>query len=261
MLIRLLSTLVLAPVFLAVIWYGDPYFKWSVALLAVTGGAELLKISGDSRRRVLHVAALALLFLSLTALIVKQAFFACVPLLLAAAIAWSISRREDANRFWGSMGFLYIFICAFAIFEIRDWTPAGREWVLWFFAVVWAADIGAYIVGKNIGGVKLCPAISPGKTWSGAAGGLAIAIITSLVLSRVFLPEQGILEMIFLGAIICVASQIGDLLESYFKRVNAIKDSGRLIPGHGGILDRIDGVLLAAPVTFLFVPHLTKAVS
>ncbi|MBN08174.1 MAG: phosphatidate cytidylyltransferase [Rhodospirillaceae bacterium] len=260
MLTRLLSTLVLAPVFLAVTWYGDPYFKWSVALLAVIAGAELLKISGDTGRPVLHVAALAFLFLSLTALIVNQAFFAGAAVLLAAAIAWSTSRREVANRFWGSMGLIYIFICTLAIFEIRAWTPAGREWVLWFFAVVWAADIGAYIVGKNIGGVKLCPAISPGKTWSGAAGGLAIAIITSLILSRVFLPEQGILEMMFLGAITCVASQIGDLLESYFKRVNAVKDSGRLIPGHGGILDRIDGVLLAAPVTFLFVPHLTKAV-
>ena len=96
MLTRLLSTLVLAPVFLAVTWYGDPYFKWSVTLLAVIAGAELLKISGDTGRRDLHVAALALLFLSLTALIVNQAFFAGASILLAAAIAWSTS-REPAN--------------------------------------------------------------------------------------------------------------------------------------------------------------------
>ena len=260
MLTRLLSTLVMAPVFLAVIWYGNPYFEWIVALLAVIAGAELLKISGDTRRRVLRVGALALFLLSLTALIVNQPLGAGGAVFLAAGIAWIISRRENANRFWGSLGLLYIFISTLAIFEIRDWAPAGREWILWFFAVVWAADIGAYIVGKNIGGIKLCPAISPSKTWSGTAGGLAVAIITSLVLSGTFLPEQGIAEMAFLGAITCVASQIGDLLESYFKRVNAVKDSGRLIPGHGGILDRIDGVLLAAPVAFFLIPHFTKAV-
>ena len=261
MLTRLLSTLVMAPVFLAVIWYGNPYFEACVALLAVIALAELLKISSNSSRRFSLLAALALFLLSLTALMVHQPIGAGGIALLAAVIAWLISRQENGNRFWGSMGLLYIFISALAIFEIRDWALAGREWIFWFFAVVWTADITAYVVGKTIGGIKLAPTISPGKTWSGTAGGLAVAIIISVVFSRTFLPDQGRLEMIFLGAVICIASQIGDLLESYFKRVNEVKDSGRIIPGHGGVLDRIDGVLLAAPVACLLIPHFTEAVN
>ena len=127
--------------------------------------------------------------------------------------------------------------------------------------MVWAADIGAYLFGRTIGGKKLLPTISPGKTWSGTAGGLAAAIITSIAFSEIFSPNQSILIMIFLGAAICVASQMGDLLESYFKRVNKVKDSGRLIPGHGGVLDRVDGVLLAAPVAWILIPHFTETLN
>ena len=251
----------MAPVFLAAIWYGNPYFEGCVALIAVIAVAELLKISGDSSRRILFLTALALFLLSLTTLMMHQPIAAGGVVLLAAVIAWIVSRRENGNRFWGGMGLIYIFISALAIFEIRDWVPNGREWIFWFFAVVWAADIGAYVVGKSMGGLKLAPVISPGKTWSGTAGGLTVAIIISIVFSMTLLPEQSIPGMIFLGAAICVASQIGDLLESYFKRANEVKDSGRLIPGHGGVLDRIDGVLLAAPVACLLIPHFTEAVN
>ena len=194
MLTRLLSTLVMAPVFLAVIWYGNPYFKWIVALLAVIAGAELLKISGDTSRRVLHVGPLGLLLLSLIALIVNQPLGAGAAVFLAAGIAWSISRQENANRFWGSVGLLYIFIGTLAIFEIRDWAPAGREWILWFFAVVWAADIGAYIVGKTIGGSKIAPTLSPNKTWAGFFGGI---IATLLISNFIFQNNSSIFYGIF----------------------------------------------------------------
>ena len=126
---------------------------------------------------------------------------------------------------------------------------------------VWSADIGAYVVGKIVGGPKLAPSISPGKTWSGAVGGQAAAMIISVVFSKTLLQDQGIMGMIFLGGATCVASQIGDLLQSYFKRVNKVKDSGKLIPGHGGVLDRIDGILLAAPVACVLIPHFTEAMS
>ncbi len=261
MLTRLLSTLVLAPLFLAAIWYGSPYFEGSVALLAVIAGAELLQISCNTSRGILFLGALALYLLSLVALIMHQPIGAGGAALLAAVIAWFISRRKTGNRFWSSMGLLYILISAIAIFEIRGWTPAGRDWIFWFFTVVWSADIGAYVVGKIVGGPKLAPSISPGKTWSGAVGGQAAAMIISVVFSKTLLQDQGIMGMIFLGGATCVASQIGDLLESYFKRVNKVKDSGKLIPGHGGVLDRIDGILLAAPVACVLIPHFTEAMS
>jgi phosphatidate cytidylyltransferase len=113
--------------------------------------------------------------------------------------------------------------------------------VLVLLLIVWATDIAAYLAGRLIGGPKLAPAISPGKTWSGAAGGLAGALVVAVVAS----PGAWGLAM---AAVLSVVSQMGDLMESGIKRHYGVKDSGKLIPGHGGLLDRLDGVLTAAPV-------------
>ena len=156
---------------------------------------------------------------------------------------------------------LYVFVAVISVGIIRDSEPDGQEWIFWFFAVVWSSDIGAYLVGKSIGGRKLAPNVSPGKTWSGAVGGLIVAIVTSAVFSVSLLPDQHILDMMLLALFTGVASQIGDLIESYFKRCNNVKDTGKLIPGHGGVLDRIDGVLFAAPIACLVIPYVTKAIN
>jgi phosphatidate cytidylyltransferase len=124
----------------------------------------------------------------------------------------------------------------------------GLALVLAFFAVVWATDIGAYLVGRSVGGPKLAPAISPNKTWSGAIGGFVCGIIAGYAVARAMDVSYGPVELVAMGALISVVSQIGDLIESWWKRHFGVKDSGSLIPGHGGILDRIDGVLLASPV-------------
>jgi phosphatidate cytidylyltransferase len=119
---------------------------------------------------------------------------------------------------------------------------------LWFFVVIWSTDIGAYLIGNSIGGVKLAPKISPNKTWAGFFGGLASALIASSLLNSLLYPLASIL-VVGLGCFfVSVVGQIGDLFESWCKRRLGVKDTSKIIPGHGGVLDRVDSILLSAPV-------------
>ncbi len=129
-----------------------------------------------------------------------------------------------------------------ALLWLRHQPAFGRETILWLLICIWATDIGAYFVGRTAGGAKLAPRISPGKTWSGLIGGMAWAAVASAATGYVF----GLGETVHLaiaGAALAVVGQAGDLLESAAKRRAGVKDSGRLIPGHGGLLDRIDGLM------------------
>lgn len=129
-----------------------------------------------------------------------------------------------------------------ALLWLRHQPAHGRETILWVLACIWATDIGAYFVGRAAGGAKLAPRISPGKTWAGLVGGMAWAAVASAAVGYAFgLGETVPLAMI--GAALAVVGQAGDLLESAAKRRAGVKDSGHLIPGHGGLLDRIDGLM------------------
>ncbi len=144
-------------------------------------------------------------------------------------------------------GILYVGIGAIALVWLRQaGGDAGRANVLFLVLVVWASDIGAYAAGRLFGGPKLAPALSPGKTWSGSAGGLLAAMLVGAVAAGLLAPASWG-RAAAIAALLGVASQAGDLLESGIKRHFGVKDSGRLIPGHGGLLDRLDGLLAAAP--------------
>jgi phosphatidate cytidylyltransferase len=125
-------------------------------------------------------------------------------------------------------------------------------YLLWLMALVWASDIGGYAFGKTLKGPKLAPSISPGKTVSGAVGGTALAGIVGVGLAHVYMPAHTV-EVITISLLVSMASQAGDLLESKFKRILGKKDSGHLIPGHGGLLDRLDGLLAAGPVMLILL--------
>ena len=130
------------------------------------------------------------------------------------------------------------------------------EMVLWLMFVVWATDIGGYVFGKSLGGPKLLPKISPKKTWSGLLGGMLFACVVSYFFILTMRHFEVYLSMPFFvgsSAVLAVISQMGDLFESRIKRYLNIKDSSNLIPGHGGIFDRVDGLLFAAPVVALFL--------
>ena len=116
---------------------------------------------------------------------------------------------------------------------------------------IWATDICAYGAGRLIGGPKMAPSISPNKTWAGLAGGMLGSVAAFLIFAQITPGYEDVVSLIVIGAIIALVGQIGDLMESFLKRQAGSKDSGNLIPGHGGLLDRIDGLLLAAPVFLL----------
>jgi phosphatidate cytidylyltransferase len=143
-------------------------------------------------------------------------------------------------------GVLYIGLPVLAMVWLRNDPAGGLSHVLWLLLVVWATDICAYLVGRSVGGPRLAPRISPGKTWSGLLGGMAGAGLVGGLAALA--SGNGFWRAATLGTVLAVVAQTGDLFESGLKRRAGVKDSGRLIPGHGGLLDRIDGLVFAAPV-------------
>jgi phosphatidate cytidylyltransferase len=149
---------------------------------------------------------------------------------------------------WDVAGFFYALIPALSLLWIRDRAADGTELVLWVFIVTSATDIGAYFAGRRFGGRKLAPAVSPNKTWAGLYGGIAAAA----VLGGLWAAAMGLDPWLFLLApFFAIAAQLGDLFESRMKRVAGVKDSGNWLPGHGGLLDRLDGMVPVAVLTLV----------
>jgi phosphatidate cytidylyltransferase len=159
-----------------------------------------------------------------------------------------------------SAGVAYVLLAGVALLWLRADPVAGRADVLFLLLVVWAGDIGAYLVGRWIGGPRLAPRISPGKTWSGSLGGLIAAIAVGVLTAHLMSGNLTIWRSALIAGLLEVVAQGGDLLESYVKRRLQVKDSGHLIPGHGGLFDRLDGVLAAAPMAALLALTLGRGV-
>lgn len=179
--------------------------------------------------------------------------------LVAAAVAplmigeWlRLTRARPVAR---GLFILYSIAALMALLWLRHQPGFGRATILWILACVWATDIGAYFIGSYAGGAKLAPSISPSKTWSGLVGGVCASAVASAACTLVF-DAGDALVLAVTGVAIAVVAQAGDLLESAAKRRAGVKDSGRIIPGHGGILDRIDG-LIAALVLIAIIRLLT----
>jgi phosphatidate cytidylyltransferase len=155
------------------------------------------------------------------------------------------------DKFALAFGVPYLGLAAVALPWLRADPEVGLRNTLFVLAIVWSSDIGAYMVGRLLGGPKLAPAVSPGKTWSGAAGGLLSAVLGGTAVAACSAPEISAFHVIGPAMVLGVISQAGDLLESAIKRHFGVKDSGRIIPGHGGLLDRLDALLAVAPVAAL----------
>ncbi|MEK7343259.1 MAG: phosphatidate cytidylyltransferase [Pseudomonadota bacterium] len=194
----------------------------------------------------------------------KAAMFAVsIPLALlcplAAGIDWPVLVAGAAAFFFVlftsrnpalALGIPYICIPITALLFLRGQAPYtyGLLLAFWALSLVWATDIGAYFAGRSIGGPKLAPRVSPSKTWSGLAGGVLAALVLGFLLHRFAgLPIQ----LAAASGLLAVAAQLGDLFESWMKRRAGVKDSGTLLPGHGGVMDRLDGVVAAAPLAAL----------
>jgi phosphatidate cytidylyltransferase len=185
-------------------------------------------------------------------------------IMIGLAIEWlTLCRRPAAQSsaaLLGPAGLAYIALAGASLLWLRDDPHAGRADVLFLLLTVWAGDIGAYLAGRWFGGPRLAPHISPGKTWSGALGGLLAAIAAGLLVAHLVSVGADTWRAALVAAILGIVAQAGDLLESFVKRRLEVKDSGHLIPGHGGLFDRLDGVLAAAPVAALLALTLGRGV-
>jgi phosphatidate cytidylyltransferase len=163
----------------------------------------------------------------------------------AGACTAALATSGLQSRAWSALGVLYLGLPGLILVWFRSDQAYGVTAIFFFFLVVWSADIAAYFTGRTLGGPKLAPRISPGKTWSGFAGGLIIPTLLSFGYA-LWLGGTSAVTLALTGAALALSSQFGDLAESAIKRNFHVKDAGQLLPGHGGLLDRVDGLIGAA---------------
>ncbi|MDE1993233.1 MAG: phosphatidate cytidylyltransferase [Rhizobiaceae bacterium] len=248
--LRIISGIILAAVVLAATWYGGLSFRLLSAVIGLLVYYEWSTIT-DMHGRDPQGNALGWLGLVLIAIatLMEESVYSVEVLVVFVAIA-AIMVAMRRKSWWLPGGIVYAGLTTISLAEIRDDDLRGFVLMLFIFATVWATDIFAYFVGRAIGGPKLAPRISPGKTWSGAIGGAIAAVIAGSAVVWSFFSADG-LWIPILTLMLSICSQIGDLFESFIKRRFGVKDSSHLIPGHGGVMDRVDGLIFACFAAFL----------
>lgn len=238
---RVLSALVMVPIALLCAWAGTPVFDIAIAAVAALMAVEWQAIVQAGNRRPGVVSAIAA---ALAALLAVPAPAVALAVVAVAPLAVGLVAARRPGALWAALGGLYVALPAFTVVWLRE--HGGLATLLWILIIVWVTDTGAYAAGKNIGGPKLAPRISPKKTWAGLIGGAAAAMIAGGLIAFAVNPSA-VLALILLSGGLAIVEQISDLTESYVKRRFGVKDSGHIIPGHGGVLDRVDGLVLTAP--------------
>lgn len=245
--LRLISAAVLAPVALAAVWFGPPFLPALIAAAAAGMAWEWARLSLRGRIGIGGSAA-AMLLTAVVAVVVMALGWGWLAVALAllgvVAVGWRVRGFAPLGAaLWAAVGIGWITLPCVALLWLAAAPTGGRLLILWLLATVWATDTGAYAAGRRFGGPRLAPRLSPNKTWAGLAGGL----LAAGAISAVAAPCTGaaVAALVPAGLVLSLASQAGDLVESLAKRRFGVKDSGALIPGHGGLLDRLDGMLTA----------------
>ena len=258
LLLRVGSALVLAPVAIGVAYLGGWVFAvfWSVAAIVVIWEWMTL-VAGADRRSVLMTGIVAVaLAAALAASSVgasddmRDLRLAAAPIVLGMGMLASAIIAPRERGFWAAAGVPYAGAMGLAPIVLRSDPEFGFVAIIFLFAVVWMTDIAAYFIGRAVGGPKLAPRLSPNKTWSGAIGGLAGAVLAAALVVKVS-GVGAILAAVLIAIALSIVAQAGDLLESSIKRRFGAKDAGSLIPGHGGLMDRLDGFVAAAVLACL----------
>ena len=246
--LRFASALVLGPLTLLMIYLGRPYFGIIMTVAASIMVWEWTRIchSGQlTRAGALSIGAVAAAMMAVTLREYVIAGWVLLAGAMAATYLSSLSVARLGRPAWSALGVLYTGAPCGAVVWLRDLPLQGMEIIYWLCFVVWATDTGAYMAGRLIGGPKLAPQISPNKTWAGLIGGMLSAMGVGIAASFA-MPSSGALYLALMSALLAVVAQGGDLFESKFKREFGVKDSSNLIAGHGGFLDRLDGLLAAS---------------
>lgn len=246
-----MSALVLAPVAVAAAWFGSPWLQIVTAAAAAGMAWEWARLCGAGR---IGTPGTGLIIAVAAAVVV--AAIAGIPAGLAAAVAgaavvfWMGQRESDRESYWLALGALWVALPCVLFLWLAQGEAGGRLTLLWIFAVVWATDIGAYAVGRRLGGPRLAPRWSPRKTWAGLVGGAGCAALAGWATAELT-GSSPMLPLVLISAALAIIEQFGDLAESVAKRRFGVKDSSGLIPGHGGLLDRLDGLLAVVPAVAL----------
>lgn len=238
--LRIQSAIVLVAAALAAVWFGSPWVAALAALAGLAMGWEWGRLTANGR----FGARAALGMATAPIAVAAAASGRFVPALIVAAVgAVAVAAAGRRERVMAALGTAWIAGCCVAFLWLADPATGGRNTIFFLLGIVWLTDIFAYFVGRAVGGPKLAPTLSPNKTWAGGAGGLAGAAIAGAIAAAATGRPYGM--AIAMALILGLAAQAGDLAESWAKRRFAVKDASGLIPGHGGALDRLDGLLAA----------------
>jgi len=247
LLLRVVAALVLAPAAVAIAYAGGVLWTLLVTLAAAGLYVEWLMIVGTAAERRVVASGVAALLIAGLCLAIGRIDAAVLALAVGLAGVALLSRQW---RLWNAAGFCYAAAAEVASILVRLDQAWGFVALILILLVVWVTDIGGYFAGRGIGGPKLWPRVSPKKTWAGAVGGFAASLVIAGGFAAFGLGRTG--PLLLLGAILSIASQLGDLLESAVKRRFGVKDSSQIIPGHGGLMDRLDGFIAAVVLAAIF---------
>jgi phosphatidate cytidylyltransferase len=253
--VRSASAVLLIPAVLLDIWLGGIWFELFMAFLGVLMAHEWINIvhQRSSTQFALHAAAVLCAAFLPSEIGVLQTFGIVSGITAIGILANAL--RDRTKTVFAYVGVPYVALPVLALVLLRSDSRWGIHAIMWVMLVVWATDIFAYFAGRIIGGPKLAPQLSPKKTWSGLAGGMVGAAVISGIYAAFNVP--GWIGLALVAAALAVVAQVGDIFESALKRSYGVKDSGYLIPGHGGVLDRVDGLVAVGVVAAIigFVRH------
>ncbi|WP_051382524.1 phosphatidate cytidylyltransferase [Bradyrhizobium sp. Tv2a-2] len=249
---RVLAAVVLVPLALGSAYIGGALWTALVTLAVIGLFIEWLMVVGAVQQRPAAAAGVVALVLAGAGLALVRFEFALVAAVAGLAAVAALSAQ---GRLWAVAGYLYAGAALFAAVLLRADQEMGFAALIFVLLVVWATDIGGYFAGRGIGGPKLWPRVSPNKTWAGAVGGFLGSLVVAAGFAAAGVGRIG--PLLVLGGILSVAGQFGDLFESAVKRRFGVKDSSHIIPGHGGLLDRLDSLVavLVLAAIFGFVRH------
>ena len=257
---RTASALILIPAVIACAWFGGIWFKGFVLLLSGLMAHEWAAMVHPKNpvQYILHMGSAVCGTVLPDVGGVEIALLVILGLAFVSGVMVSVARSAASK--WSYFGILYVGFPALAFILLRGDPDYGFFAILWIFLIVWSADTLAYFAGRIIGGPKLAPLISPKKTWAGLGGAVAGSALVSIIFGYVT-QLNGILALATLAACLALVEQAGDLFESSLKRFHGVKDAGGLIPGHGGVIDRVDGLIAVAVAAALIGIYRDQGVS
>ncbi len=258
---RWLTGIIVVPILIYIIGFGPRWLFYLLVLAASLAGLmEYYAVATSGLPKSVRTASYCMTVLIFVVLYMRQALLAPVVIVLWAFIPMTLFMlsHHSPNPQWTGdigksvLGPIYV-VLPLAMLVMIDLRPNGTLWIFFLLVVIFAGDTGAFYFGRLFGKHKLYEKISPGKTWEGAVGGLVCSVIAALWFLHILRLHKVDLSMVLLVLALSMAGQIGDLAESMLKRNHGVKDSGKILPGHGGMLDRVDGLLFSIPLLHLFL--------